>query len=204
MPQQPLPGVTISPDELLDRWSYSELRSSRNGHQRAAEFGLTAADSLVVAAKRGDPFHLLLPFDLQRLRGMRSMQMSGLQAPVTQMTRFTCESWTKERVGTSWVVPALDPRRFERPPQAVPFVTMLAAPLAINPSTNSTESSDPRVAAANVPLNQPLGDIEPLIVVPFLVGPRAVPLLLDGTTRSVLFVRSEDSLAEVLVWVGGR
>ncbi|RUV25875.1 MULTISPECIES: hypothetical protein [unclassified Mesorhizobium] len=184
-------GLVIHREELKARWAYNDLMSSRSGQKRIREFKLGESDPLVLAAGQRKPFHSLGEADRNRLQEMTSKSVSGLVAALDGYSSFTCESWSKAQIVRTYVVPALDPLRQGR---SVPYLTMLAAPL-FKTSSGQPERTEPRVAADGIALGDEPFPLDPLIVVPN--GP-ATFVLLDGTMRSILFVRSGET--EMLVW----
>lgn len=185
----PYAGLRITPEEVKARWTYSELGSVRWKDDRKHEYRLLADDPLLLARASGRQFHELESELITRLHQNSSHAVGRLTAYLGHFPSFVCEGWSKEQIENSWVVPALNPT----PPGPAPFLEMLNGPVD-NPETHP-------IAAANRIEGRGVSPVlEPPVVIPIAYGSEVGSMLLDGTTRAILFVRGDSDT--VLVWKG--
>ncbi|WP_156944632.1 hypothetical protein [Bradyrhizobium sp. Ec3.3] len=107
---------------------------------------------------------------------------------------FRCESWTKSRLARVHTLPIIDPLGQGR---SLAFLPYLAHPRRRLPN-GQLEIRDAAVAADAVPINIPFVQQEPLVIGHWDDGKL---VLWEGNFRAVLFARTADPKAEVLVWV---
>ena len=98
---------------------------------------------------------------------------------------YECQAWTKDQFGRIYTIVEMAPDRKSN----IPFLSFIACP-------RFNEPSDPRVQADRIPLETPFVQTEPVIVLPY----GSINILIDGYLRGVLFMRSPDPDATILVW----
>jgi hypothetical protein len=170
-------GREITRRELQARWAYSELASSRF----AAKWYGGAPQPLSGKAQKKIPFEQLSSEELECLAALNASVRGPLWARIT-VGSFVCTEWTREQLL-----------------QIVSVVENPWPPLADYIATTPPhgDMSDPRNIASSTPPSQPFSQQEPIIVVPCY----GKETLFDGTLRSILFLRSSDADARILVWV---
>lgn len=173
-------GRRAKPTEVRARWAYSELTSPR--------FAATYAASrhLFDHANTGTDFDDLTQADKTALETVTSTERSGLWPHINCFSEFECQSWLNAQICQCLVLPALDPQRNGR---MVPLVSFLASP-------RFPEATDPRNAADTVPLGTPFIQKEAICVIPV----QGRFLIIDGTGRTILFLRTESLDDRLLVW----
>src|SRR5262249_44763726 len=107
---------------------------------------------------------------------------------------FRCESWTKSQLARVHTLPIIDPLGQGR---SLAFLSYLAHPRKCLHG-GGPDQRDPAVAADAVAIATPFVQKEPLIIVHWDDGKLT---LWEGNFRAVLFARTADPDAEVLVWV---
>jgi hypothetical protein len=170
-------GRQITRRELQARWAYSELVSSRF----AAKWYGDAPQPLSDKAEKKIPFEQLSSEERECLAALNASVREPLWA-LTPIDSFVCTEWTSEQLLQTVCV-------VEQP------WPLLADYIATTPPPG--DLSDPRNIAASNPPTQPLSEQEPIIVVPC----NGKQTLFDGTLRSILFLRSSDASARIMVWV---
>ena len=173
--------------EIRARWTYSEF----GGTQRFLHTYPNADAVIVKQAEAGTPFDALSLAEKSALETVHSTDRTGLWHLLQQIPTYECVSWSKGAICQCYVVPALDPQGRA---VSVPIIAYIASP-------RNNDPADARTSADRVPLGTPFAQAEPICVIPIQVNGRGVPMILDGTGRTVLFIRSDDLLAEILVWV---
>lgn len=181
-------GREIEKKELQARWAYTELTSVRF----KSNYEPSANSDLFYKAENGVDFSSLTADERDRLVKLHEKYRRGF-LPLMEFARFSCESWSKLQLASIWALPAFDPNGKQHP---IPFLTFLALP-RLNNLDGTPDNGDPRREADKVPTDQGFGQTEPLVV--GLLG--TVPILIDGYCRAVLFMRSENPAAQLLVWI---
>lgn len=97
---------------------------------------------------------------------------------------YECQAWTKDQLGRTYTIVGMAPDRNS----SIPFLAFIACP-------RFNEPSDPRVQADRIPLETSFVQTEPVIVLPS----GTMNILIDGYLRSVLFMRSPDPDAKILL-----
>lgn len=187
-------GAVASLAEMQGRWLYSEFRSPRWREDRRAEFQGAEYEVLFEKARAAVRFEALLDSERGLIWGKTSREVSGLVAALQQFPAYRLVEWTKADVASSWVVPVLNPLRNG---QVGRHADMMAAP-------EPTEASHPRVAAGLATSALKPQTFEPLIAVPWPTEIVTVPLLLDGTSRSIIFLKHGAETDVIPVWMGIR
>ena len=98
---------------------------------------------------------------------------------------FECQAWTKDQLGRTYTLVGWAPDRNSN----IPFLSFIACP-------RFNEPSDVRVLADRIPSETPFAQTEPVIVLPY----GTINILLEGYLRGVLFMRSPNPDAKILVW----
>ena len=173
-------GQRAMPTEVRARWAYSELISTR--------FAATYIVSrrLIAEANVGTDFDDLTQADKTALESVTSTERSGLWPQLYHFSEFECQSWLKAQICRCFVLPALDPQRNNR---LVPLISFMASP-------RFPEATDPRNAADAVPLGTPFIQKEAICVIP----EQNRLLIIDGTGRTMLFLRTESLDHQIRVW----
>jgi hypothetical protein len=177
-------GQKISRDTLKARWAYAELTSSRFANSYT---GLVS-DGLFARARGNVPFGELSENDRNELIEAlnRHKGRCGLVPALAPHESFICVAWTREQLLATICVPGL---------QWIPLADLVSM-------RGPFERSHPRAAAKEIPSNQEIQQIEPIIVLPdFIDLEHRGPLLLEGTFRSVMFLRCRDPSARIMVWI---
>jgi hypothetical protein len=166
-----LTGKTITRRELQARWGYSEIASARFGKY------YNAAQPLIQKAQQKIPFEALSAGEIDYVATLNASVRKPLWACIP-FDSFVCVEWTRAQLLQTVCVAELP----------WPFLRdyIAATPPAGDPN-------DPRAIALTSPFTQD----EPVIVVSY----NGNPTLFDGTSRSVLFLRSADPAACIMVWV---
>lgn len=173
-------------DEVKARWGYSELFSQRFARDYAS---VNLSAGLRDRASKKADFSDLLPSERAELvRMLSSGPRNGLAASLDAIETFQCSAWSKEELVRIWAISAFDPNGKQH---IIPYLSFLAGPRLSN------DPNDPRSAADLVATTIPFKQDTPGIVTSL----SSVPVLVDGYCRSVLFMRSENTLERFLVWV---
>jgi hypothetical protein len=145
---------------------------------------------LLEKALRKVAFADLLPTDHADLVKRNEAARGGLLPALQAYDWFICEAWTHDQLLQTFLVPGL-------------YWAFLRDFIAGKPpvETGPDGRSDPRTVAASISMDQPFVQEEPICVVPYNDGQHCGQLLLEGTLRSILFLRSSDASARILVWV---
>ena len=173
-------GARITREELKVRWAFSEFRAER---WRAGYAALSAGK-----IREGVAFPELTPDEVSHLSWMIEKCRANLVPELNKADTYECQAWTKEQLGRIYTIVPMSPSREEN----IPILSFIAC-------ARFTEQSDPRVQADKIPFDTPFVQTEPVIVLPY----GAIQLLIDGYLRSVLFMRSRDPDARIMVWVPG-
>lgn len=176
-----LVGTTVSLHELKARWCFGELSSSRF----KASYRKAGQDRLYDRATDGDPFEALSPNEHDDLvaRIEAHQDRAGLVSVLNRHAQFVCASLTSDQLLQSFCVPGLGWR---------PLVQLVTEPLPFGPLHQLT-------IAAAIRQTQPYTQHEPIILVPWQDQHRNGRLLLEGTRRSVMFIRSDAKV--IYAWV---
>jgi hypothetical protein len=135
--------------------------------------------------RQGVPFDDLTIAEKTHLVWMVTQYRSHMVPELDRFAEYQCRLWSKEQLGRTYTIPRMAPDRNSH----IPFLSFIACP-------RFNEPSDPRVHADNISFNTPFQQTEPIIVLPYGLG----PILVDGYLRSVLFMRSPASDDRILVW----
>jgi hypothetical protein len=188
-------GQVVTNREIAARWSYSEITGRFASLYAAAH---TDSDSVKLIAKilDGASFDDIDDGERELLRRWFD---TGLRRDFSWALNewydsFRCESWTKSQLARVHTLPVVDPLGSDR---QLAFLSYLAHPRRRLPN-GDPEVRDPAVAADGVPLNEPFVQREPLVIGHWMDGKLT---LWEGNFRAVLFARSVDPRAEVLVWM---
>jgi len=170
-------GTRVSADEVKARWAYSEIWADR----WKAEY----ADYEPEKVRQGLAFENLSPDEKAHLLFML-MNWRGYVAPeVDKFQIYECQSWTKDQLARTYTIMQMAPDQNSN----IPFLSFCICPRFNN-------KDDPRVQADAIPLETEFVQTEPVIVLPY----DEMNLLIDGYLRSVLFMRSPNPEARILVW----
>jgi hypothetical protein len=110
----------------------------------------------------------------------------NLVAELDRAETYECLAWTKQQLGQAYTILRMAPSRKEN----IPFLSFIACP-------RFAESWDPRVQADEIPFDTPFVQMEPVIILPH----GTMHILIEGYLRSVLFMRSRELDARIMVWV---
>jgi hypothetical protein len=176
-------GQTATGEEIKARWAYSELTSPRFGPGYVGHGPV----HLFEMAKRGEPFSEVSPADWDILRDMLIQRRGSMPATLDHAATYKCQGWRRSQLLSVRALPSFNPLGNG---QAIPYRNFLdGAPTAGN--------DDPRTVFAAITLPAKYEQAEPVVIV------RVCNefLLLEGYLRSLLFAKSIDPDAELLVWV---
>ncbi|UWU68195.1 hypothetical protein [Bradyrhizobium sp. NC92] len=188
-------GKIFTHREVAARWSYAEV-TGRFAADYAANHQQPESVALMAKIKSGAPFDSLDAAERDRLgvwfdTGLRRDYANALN---NWYNSFRCESWTKSQLARVHTLPIIDPLGQGR---SLAFLSYLAHPRRRLPN-GQLETRDPAVAADAVPINTPFAQQEPLVIGHWDDGKL---VLWEGNFRAVLFARTADPKAEVLVWM---
>jgi hypothetical protein len=143
-------------------------------------------------AAAGIPFSDLHEGDWNQLVRMLSVgHNENYVMSIDICDRYVCKAWTKDRLAQVWAVSDFNP--LEK--RCIPYMVFYESPPNTGPD-GSPQDDDPRVAARAIPHDLPFDQKEPVIVVRM----DGFDILLEGYLRSILFMRSNDPAAVLLVW----
>ena len=173
-------GQRIGPVELKARWAWSELESSRF----AVSYRKPGKDPLFDKRISGASFEELDAANQADLvdRITHNPNRSCLVSALDQFPNFKCEEWTRADIMLVRVVPILGGLTLEE---------LVKLPL-------QNDLNHPIDAASKIPIDQEFHQDEPVIVLPVQSNGTACQLLLEGTLRAVLFLRSGQD--KICVW----
>lgn len=178
-------GHSIGVDEMMARWAYSEIRSSRF----ATNFVASCSD-ITKKVLAGYRFDALSNDDRRRLvaalAAYRSRLLRGLRKSGT--VTFVLENWDKTQLSDIRVLPALG---------AVSLAQFASAPIA-GSGKERPDVKDPRLVAAQYGPNEPFVQREGIFVMSYIGS----SWLLDGTLRSLLFLSRAMPADRIPAWVG--
>jgi hypothetical protein len=167
-----------SVDEMKSRWVYSEIGSPRWGHAYALLHGHTP---LLEKAQLHIPFAALSAEEhAQLLAYAPSSSRRGLMGRLAGHAIYRLEHWDKRQLGAAHTTHGFG---------VVPYAQFYAA----DPS--GEDANDPREAAKHLPYYP--GTWEAAIAVQEHGG----YMLIDGYTRSVVFMKEAPAEATFAVWV---
>jgi hypothetical protein len=170
-------GTKITREELKARWAFAEFRAERGKVNYAHLCPGKIPDDV--------QFSELTPDEVSHLVWMVEQHRMPLMSALVADT-YECKLWTKEQLCRTYTIIRMAPSRAEN----IRFLSFIAC-------RRFNEESDPRVQADKIPFDTPFVQVEPVIVLP----QGAVQMLIEGYLRSVLFVRSRDPDARIMVWV---
>jgi len=166
-------------DEMKSRWIYSELGSPRWAE---AYEQLRGDTPLLEKAKLHVPFAALSEDEREQLlRYAPISSRRGLMGRLNNHAAYRLEHWDKQRIRTTTTIHAYG---------SVPYAEFLAGHCP-----PGEEAADPREAAKALPYYP--GTWEAGIV----VGKPGEYMLLDGYTRSVVFMKEAPADATFALWV---
>lgn len=171
-------GKSIDRNELKARWAYAELASSRFGNS----FKKADPDPLFQKAVSSVHFETLSHPEKSDLivRLDSHHDRKGLAPALNRFATFRCVEWTRSELLRAFCVPGLNWTSLSQYPTLPP---------SFNQLLTSIEPTD-RFAQG-----------EPIIVIPFNDGVHIGDLLLEGTRRSVLFLRlPATDPTKIFVW----
>lgn len=188
--RQNMKGRVATPVEVKARWAYSELTSHRFGRNYVGR----GPQRLHDMAASGQPFSNLQIEDWPELVVMlvagRNPQFVG---QVDSSPSYVCEGWDQNRLLSARALSLFNPGGNRLPISYRDFYA--GQPLVA--ADGQPDASDPRAAIASIVIPQEYSQDEPVIV----IDDGDHYLLLEGYLRSLLFMRSLDRTAELLVWV---
>jgi len=188
-------GRVVSHREIAARWSYAEI-TGRFAPAYIQNHQDPASVALIGKIRNGTSFDNLDGSERERLvvwfdTGYRADFANALHG---WYKSFRCEGWTKSQLARIQTLPSIDPLRQNR---SLAFLSYLAHPRKRLPD-GGLDARDPAAAAEAIPMEVPFVQLEPLIVGHWDDG---TLVLWEGNFRAVLFARTPDPDAEVLVWV---
>jgi hypothetical protein len=188
-------GQIVTHREVAARWSYAEIMGRFSADYEAAHQDAPSLN-LIAKIKSGATFDTLIESERELLgqwfdTGYRKDYASALNG---WYTSFRCESWTKSQLARVHTLPIIDPLEQGR---SLAFLSYLAHPRHRLPN-GDLEVRDPAVAADAIPIDTPFVQKEPLVIGHWDDGKLT---LWEGNFRAVLFARTADPKAEVLVWI---
>jgi|SRR6266702_5729085 len=188
-------GKIVSHREVAARWSYAEITGRFASEYGAAHQELESV-ALMTKIRNGALFDDLNQAERDRLgvwfdTGLRRDYAKALNG---WYRSFRCENWTKSQLARVNMLPIIDPLGQNR---SLTFLSYLAHPRRRLPN-GDLEIRDPAVAADAIPIDTPFVQQEPLVAGHWDDGKL---MLWEGNFRAVLFARTADPRAEVLVWV---
>jgi hypothetical protein len=167
-----------SVDEMISRWVYSEIGSPRWGHAYELLRGHTP---LLEKAQLHIPFAALSPEEhAQLLEYAPNSSRRGLMGRLAGHSEYRLEHWTKDQIHATHTTHAFG---------SLPYDQFFASDPAAG------DANDPREAAKHLPYYP--GTWEAAIAVQEHGG----YMLIDGYTRSVVFMNSAPPEATLAVWV---
>lgn len=168
-----------SVDEMKSRWVYSELGSPR---WREAYAQVKGDTPLLSKAERHVPFWTLTPAEQQQLLDYAPQSSRrGLMGRLNNHSGYRLEQWDKSQISATHTIQAYG---------SVPYDEFLAG--AHKPGE---EATDAREAAKELPYDPSTWEAG------MVVGKRGNYMLLDGYTRSVVFMREAPPGATFAIWV---
>lgn len=182
-----VPGQKASNLEIMARWAYSELFSSRLG----ADFQRLFGDFSVVATG-GPPFETLERGHHELLAGTLRISRGVLLVEVERHHGFVLQLWSKGRLCQCNALQFFNTPARARP---MPFYDFLNWARNTGPD-GKPDPNDPRTVADTIPL----GSFK-ITEAPIAVG-EFPNMLIDGYLRSVVFMRDAPADAMLPVWVG--
>jgi hypothetical protein len=166
-------------DEMKSRWVYSELGSPRWGEAYAQLRGHTP---LLEKARLHVPFSSLTAEERdQLLEYAPHSSRRGLMARLNNHSQYRLEHWTKSQISATRTIHAYD---------SVPYEDFLAGS-----SKPGDENSDAREAAKKLPYYPATWEAG------MVVGTPGDYILLDGYTRSVVFMKEAPRGDKFAIWV---
>jgi hypothetical protein len=174
-------GEVISAHELKARWAFCEVWTDR-WHGKYVAFHPEKI-------REDISFLDLTDEEKDHLVWMVSQYRAGLIPDIDKFTRYVCQQWTKDELARALTIIRMAPNRNPN----IPFLSFCICPRFDDPY-------DPRVQADQVSFDTPFHQSEPVIVLPYGAGGGAPHLLIEGYLRSVLFMRSPNPDAKILVW----
>jgi hypothetical protein len=185
----------ISQRELAARWSYAEV-TGRFANEYIGRFQNSESIALIAKIAGATPFDILDAAEKERLSvwfetGYRKDYANAFNG---WYKSFQCETWTKSQLARVHTLPVIDPLEQRR---SLAFLSYLAHPRKRLPN-GDIDIRDPAVAADSVPIATPFVQKEPLVIGHWDDGKLT---LWEGNFRAVLFARTSDPKAEVLVWM---
>ena len=173
----PLKGVRITREQLKARWAFAEIGAER-WRAKYATFPLEKIRKNISVADLNSK-------EIAHLAWIAESSRQNLVPELNKVEVYECQAWTKDKFGRACTIMGMAPDRNSN----IPFLSFIACP-------RFNESSDPRVQADRIPFETPFVQTEPIIVLPY----GAINIVIEGYLRGVLFMRSPNPDAEILVW----
>ena len=188
-------GQIVSQREIAARWSFAEITGRFASEYIAAHRDRLSSD-LIAKILGGAPYDELDEGERELLShwfdtGYRKDYARALNG---WYDSFRCESWTKSQLARVHTLPIIDPLKQGR---SLAFLSYLAHPRHRLPN-GDLEVRDAAVAADSIPIDTPFAQKEPLVIGHWDDGKLT---LWEGNFRAVLFARTADPAAQVLVWM---
>lgn len=188
-------GKIASNREIAARWSFAEITGRFANAYRQNHTDVVSV-TLMAKIQGGALFDNLSPAEHYLLAqwfdtGYRRDYAYALN---NWYRTFHCVSWTKSQLARVHTLPIIDPLEAGR---SLAFLSYIAHPRKRLPN-GQPDQRDPAVAADATPISMPFVQSEPLIVGHWSDGKLT---LWEGNFRAVLFARTADPAAEVLVWI---
>ncbi len=182
-----VPGQRATNLEIIARWAYSELFSSRVGADFQRFFG-----DFTVVATHGPPFETLDPAHHEILANALRISRAALLSELEQHDGFSLQLWSKQRLCQCSALQYFNTPARARP---LPFTDFLERQSNTG-SDGAPDKLDPRTAADTVPPGSLRSTEAPIAVGTF------PHMLVDGYLRSIVFMRDAPADALLPVWVG--
>ncbi len=170
-------GDRITARDLKARYAYNEFSSDR--------WRSLYADSAPEKVRIGIPFDALRDDERAHLAWMLSNVRAIMPPEIDRYPFYECEAWSQDQVRRLHTIADLGPDH-----KTNVSITQFAV------TAPTDDPGDPRRHAALVPSDAPFEQTEPIIAVDY----GAVPIILEGCKRCLLFLRSRDPSARMLVW----
>lgn len=184
----PLPGTLIDKTELLARWAYCELRSSRFGKK----FNGVVAPAIIEQARAGIAFDRLDDSVRRDLaEAVSATREDSLVNAVRGHSRFRYELWSKGRLAQTHAAASHFPGAYDR---NHPYLAYAGTRGVVPAGSAGDDARSVLGTIAAAPYAPPS---EAIIIAMAFPG-----VLVDGYLRSLLFMRDSGPLAVLPAWVG--
>ncbi|MBV1918064.1 MAG: hypothetical protein KUG65_08400 [Sphingomonadaceae bacterium] len=176
-------GAILTVEDLMARWAYSELTSSRFGK----EYGPHISAQIIEEANNGRPFEQVSESERQNLVAAIEEFRGGMCRIISKLgtSRFELHFWDTSQLLSCLTLPIFG---------KVPFFRFLAMPQLVD-SLGQPRKNDPRRESASIPFDPNFRVEGPLIA----LHHDGREVLFDGYLRSILWLRN--STQPLAIWI---